>query len=163
MTATGPSLRDVSTGARKSPDCLGWPRKWTPTIYGYRTDVESKVCPIFVTLHKSDDVSATTAYEDALIDHRTVVWYTRSRRTLRSAEVASIVRDEVDLHVFVKKDDAEGTDFYYLGQATASDAEETTMASSGGQSVSVVRMLLSFKQSIPAPLYDYFHPVVTTT
>lgn len=148
-------------GRKEVARLLGWPRKWTPTIYGYRTDVESGVCPIFVTLHKSDDVSATTAYEDALVDHRTMVWYTRSRRTLRSAEVASIVRNEVALHVFVKKDDAEGTDFYYLGQATSSHAEETTMAASGGKSVSVVRMLLTFKESLPAALYDYFHPVVT--
>lgn len=147
-------------GRKETARLLGWPRKWTSTIYGYRVDRPTRSCPIFVTLHKSNEVSASTAYEDAIVDHRTMVWFTRSRRTLASAEVASIVNNEVALHVFVKKDDAEGTDFFYLGQAEAAEAEETTMANADEPPLPVVRMLLKFKQPIPASLYDYFHPVV---
>ncbi|MGO4130905.1 DEAD/DEAH box helicase [Janibacter sp. RAF52] len=150
-------------GRKETARLLTWPRKWTPTIYGYRVDGPTSACPIFVTLHKSEEVSSSTAYEDALVDQRTMVWFTRSRRTLQSAEVATIVANEVDLHVFVKKDDAEGTDFYYLGQATASDAEQTTMPGKDGAALPVVRMKLTFRQDIPSSLYDYFHPVVTGT
>ncbi|MDT0203832.1 DEAD/DEAH box helicase [Nocardioides sp. AE5] len=140
---------------------LGWPRKWTSTIYGYRVDTQTRVCPIFVTLHKSDEISASTAYEDELLDRSTMRWFTRSKRTLSSSEVKSIVANEVDLHVFVKKDDAEGTDFYYLGQATSHDAEQTTMLNDKGESLSVVRMLLRFTSPIDMKLYDYFHPTIT--
>lgn len=147
-------------GRKETARLLGWPRKWTPTIYGYRVDHPTRSCPIFVTLHKSDEVSASTAYEDAIVDQHTMVWFTRSRRTLASAEVASIVANDVDLHVFVKKDDAEGTDFFYLGQAKSAEPEETTMLNSDDKPLPVVRMLLKFEKPIPASLYDYFHPVV---
>ncbi|RHA39533.1 DUF3427 domain-containing protein [Cellulomonas rhizosphaerae] len=139
--------------------CL--PRKWASTIYGYKVDPRSKTCPIFVTLHKSDDVAASTAYEDALLDPSSMLWYTRSRRSLGSAEVKAIVANDVALHVFVKKDDAEGSDFYYLGQATSHQAEETTMAGARGESLSVVRMVLRFAIPIETALYDYFRPTVT--
>ena len=137
------------------------PRKWTSTLYGYRVDRENAVCPIFITLHKSEDVSASTAYEDKLLNSTTVLWYTRSRRTMRSEEVRAIVEGDVELHVFVKKDDAEGVDFYYLGKATAHAAEQTTMPSGTGRQLDVVRMLLKFDQRIDTALFDYFHPVVT--
>ncbi|QIK71537.1 DEAD/DEAH box helicase [Propioniciclava coleopterorum] len=139
---------------------LCWPRKWTSTLYGYRVDRRSGQCAIFVTLHKSEDVSASTAYEDSLLDTSTMLWYTRSRRTLASDEVKAIVANDVALHVFVKKDDAEGTDFYYLGRAEARDAEQTTMM---GQSapLDVVRMHLHFAEPIQSALFDYFHPMLT--
>ena len=137
---------------------LCWPRKWTSTIYGYRTDVETGTCPIFVTLHKSAEVTASTAYEDALLDSSTMLWYTRSKRTLLSNEVRPIVENEVTPYVFVKKDDAEGSDFYFLGRATARNAEQTTMTGGKGEQLDVVRMHLHFDEPIETALYDYFHP-----
>jgi hypothetical protein len=140
---------------------LTMPRKWTSTLYGYKVDRMTGSCPIFVTLHKSDEVAASTAYEDTLLDRHTLLWYTRSRRTLQSEEVRTIVDNEVDLHVFVKKDDAEGMDFYYLGRATSSDAEQTTMPDDKGRHLDVVRMMLRFDQPIESALFDYFHPEIT--
>lgn len=141
---------------------LGWPRKWTSTLYGYKSDAASGACPIFVTLHKSDAISASTAYEDELIDPTTMLWFTRSRRTLDSREVSDIVSGAVHTHVFVKKDDAEGSDFYYLGEGTPSEAVNTTMWDSDGKPVPVVKMNLKFDAPIQAALFDYFHPVVTS-
>lgn len=140
---------------------LNWPRKWTSTLYGYRVNRDTGTCAIFVTLHKADDVAASTAYEDQLLDPSTMLWYTRSRRTLASDEVRAIVNNEVALHVFVKKDDAEGTDFYYLGQARSEAAEQTTMAGDKAQPLDVVRMRLHFDNPIQSALFDYFHPTIT--
>lgn len=136
---------------------LGWPRASATTIYGYKTDVESGVCANFITLHKSDDISATTAYGDELLDTHTMRWFTRSRRTLQSREVAPLVANEVDMHVFVQKDNAE--DFFYLGLADSTDAVETTLP---GRSESIVRMMLHFRNPIDAALFDYFHPLIVT-
>lgn len=147
-------------GRRDAARILGWPRRNTSTIYGYRVDYESRVCPIFVTLHKSDEVTSSTAYEDALVDESRMVWFTRSRRTLRSREVDAIVTNSVDLHVFVKKDDADGSDFYYLGQATAHDARQRKMGPTGAE-LDVVSVGLKFTEPIERSLYDYFHPVIT--
>lgn len=147
------SRRDVSR-------LLGWARSHASTIYGYRTDVASGVCPIFVTLHKADDVEASVAYEDELLDPSTMRWYTRSRRTLESKEVSAIVNHEVVVHVFVQRDDAEGTGFYYLGAAHSEQAEQTTMPGDAGQPLNVVRMILRFEEAIEHSLYDYFHPTL---
>jgi hypothetical protein len=141
---------------------LCWPRKWTSTLYGYRVNRATGTCAIFVTLHKSEDISASTAYEDELLDASALHWFTRSRRTLASDEVKAIVEHDVTNHVFVKKDDAEGTEFFYLGQATAHDVEQTTMPGGGGVALDVVRMNLRFDQPIQASLFDYFHPSLTS-
>lgn len=135
---------------------LSWPRAWASTLYGYRTDVATGYCPIFVTLHKPDDISESTAYEDELLDNSTMRWFTRSRRSLLSGEVAAIVSGEVEPHVFVQKDNAD--DFFYLGRAAAEQAVDTKMADG---KTSVVRMLLKFDEPIDAALFDYFHPLIT--
>jgi hypothetical protein len=90
-----------------------------------------------------------------------MLWYTKSKRRLDSPVEAAIIAGDFDLHVFVKKDDAEGSDFYYLGQATPSDAEQTTMPNDQGQQLDVVRMLLRFEEPIESALFDYFHPEIT--
>lgn len=68
------------------------------------------------------------------------------------------VEGRVAIHVFVKKDDAEGSDHYYLGEAVVDDAEETAMDVDDGQSLSVVAMTLKFDEPIKQGLFDYFHP-----
>ena len=140
---------------------LNWKSNMSSTIYGYKVDPPTRTCPIFVTLHKSDEVSESTAYKDELLDSHTMLWYTRSKRTLQSAEVRAIVDNSVELHVFSKKNDAEGSGHYYLGRATARDPEQTTMPSAAGKELPVVKMHLSFEQPIQAGLFDYFHTNLT--
>lgn len=140
---------------------LDWSSNMYSTIYGYRVDSTTNTCPIFVTLHKSNEVSASTAYEDELLDPRTLLWYSKSKRNLESPDVRPIVDNSVELHVFAKKDDAEGSDFYYLGRAQSAEAEETTMPGSDGRPLSVVRMALRFEEPVNAALFDYFHTAVT--
>lgn len=140
---------------------LGWATNMYSTMYGYRVDRATETCAVFVTMHKSRDVGASTAYEDKLVDPQNLLWYTRSRRTLASEEVRLIVENEVELHVFAKKDDAEGSDFYYLGRAKSSSPEQTTMRGSKGQDLPVVRMNLRFDEPMKIALFDYFHPTLT--
>ncbi len=137
---------------------LGWPRKVSSTIYGVKTDTTLGVCAIFVTLEKSDEVTASTAYQDRLLDRSTMRWFTKSNRRLTSKDVEPIVGNSVELHVFVKKDDAEGSSHYYLGQATAAEALETSMSGAEGVQLPVVTMLLRFREQISQGLFDYFAP-----
>jgi len=138
---------------------LGWARATASTIYGVKTDVDLGVCAIFVTLEKSDEVAVSTAYQDQLLDLTTMRWFTKSNRTMRSRDVAPIVEGRVQLHVFVKKDDADGGDHYYLGQATAHEATDTTMPGAHGVPLPVVTMLLRFDSPITQGLFDYFSPL----
>ncbi|WP_130178424.1 DUF3427 domain-containing protein [Cryobacterium sp. SO1] len=135
---------------------LNWKSNQQSTIYGYKVDTFSNSCPIFVTYHKGDEVSESTNYGDAFLNPSTLTWYTRSRRTLASSEVKSIVENRLPLHVFAKKDDAEGTDFYYLGKAMSQDARQTTMSRSGGHDLDVVSMTLALASPIESSLYEYF-------
>jgi len=141
---------------RDAARIVGWPRSTSSTIYGYKTDAALGVATIFVTLHKNEDVAASTAYEDALLDLSSMRWFSKSNRTMMSPDVAPIVQGAVDLHVFVKKDDAEGSDHYYLGCASAHDPIETTMPDSDGEQLRVVRMTLHFEKPVRQGLFDYF-------
>jgi hypothetical protein len=125
-------------------------------MYGYKVDVFSNTCPIFVTYHKGADVSESTQYEDEFLNPSTLTWFTRSRRTLASDEVKAIVENRLPLHVFAKKDDAEGTDFYYLGRAQSQDARQTKMAGGSGSRLDVVSMTLGLESPIESSLYEYF-------
>ena len=55
--------------------------------------------------------------EMSFLSQDVLKWYTRSSRTLESEEVKQIIdakENHIDVHIFVKKDDDEGSDFYYL-------------------------------------------------
>jgi len=138
---------------------LCWPRNFMSTIYGYKVDPSTMSCPIFVTYHKAEEVTASTDYGDELLDHSTMRWFTRSRRRLNSGEVIPIVANSVAIHVFVKKNDSEGADFFYLGRAHSEDAINTTMP--GDPSLSVVQMNLKFERPVLPEIYDYFERSIT--
>lgn len=134
---------------------LNWKSNQQSTIYGYKVDFVSNSCPIFITYHKGDDVSASTRYEDEFINESALTWYTRSRRTLKSGEVKAIAENHLPLHLFAKKDDAEGTDFYYLGKAKSTDAREQHMPDGNGRDLDVVRMRLDMSSPIETSLFEY--------
>lgn len=134
---------------------LNWEKNEQSTMYGYKVDYTSQSCPIFITYHKKEDVSASTAYGDEFLNESTLHWFTRSRRTLHSGEVKAIVENRVPLHLFAKKDDAEGTDFYYLGKAHSSDPQQTKMQGSNNTSLDVVTMTLGMESPLERSLYEY--------
>lgn len=134
---------------------LNWKSDQKGTMYGYKVDEFSKTCPIFVTYHKDEDVSASTSYEDKFTNETTLRWFTRSKRTLQSKEVQAITTNSIPLYLFAKKDDAEGTDFYYLGVASSSDPVQTEMPGDNGQSLDVVTMDLNLESAIDPAMYDY--------
>ena len=137
---------------------LNWNNDEGSTIYGYKT--KHQTCPIFVTYHKHDEIEASTKYQENFINSEVLTWSTRSRRTLESEEVKTILeadRLKIDLHVFVKKDDADGTEFYYLGKAhpDQKSAVQASMLDKNNESISVVHMNLLLENSVESKLYGY--------
>lgn len=125
------------------------------TIYGYKTDDATRTCPIFVTYHKEDDITDSTKYEDEFLDPQTLRWFTRSKRTTKSPEVKKIIEDNYPLFVFVKKSDAEGTDFIYLGEATHSNVVQQQMPGGNGSKLDVVQMDLTLEHPLNENLFNY--------
>lgn len=134
---------------------FGWTKNASSTLYGYRANYTQGVCPIFVTYHKSGEISASTAYGDQFVDQATMLWYTRSNRTLDRREENAIATNQVRPEVFVKRDDTDGGDFYYLGRATAADANDSQMVDSDGNEIPVVTMHLELETPVAASLYEY--------
>lgn len=99
---------------------LNWPLDVSAPMYGYR--VGEKECPIFITYRKEDDQQRNAIYDNQLQNGQSLRWYTRSPRHLSSPEVQRLLataggRPLIKLHLFVKRSDAVGKEFYYLGPA----------------------------------------------
>ena len=100
---------------------LNWPLDVSAPMYGYR--VAESECPIFITYHKKSPKQRNAIYDNQLQDGQSLRWYTRSPRHLSSAEVQRLLagvdegHQREKLHLFVKRSDAVGKQFYYLGTA----------------------------------------------
>jgi superfamily II DNA or RNA helicase/HKD family nuclease len=135
---------------------LNWHQDESSTIYGYKT--KHNTCAIFVTYHKSDEVDESIAYGDEFLSQNVLRWFTRSNRTLDSAEVQTIinaVENNIDINIFVKKDNDEGGDFYYIGKAQPDKDSVLQTVMNDEQRKPVVRMNMILEQSVERKLYYY--------
>ena len=137
---------------------LNWAKDESSTIYGYRTKYNT--CPIFVTYHKKEEVDSSVAYGDEFLSPELFRWFTRSKLTLESNEVKTILAAEesgLDIHLFTKKDDGEGFDFYYLGQTSIvkQSPKEETMYDKNEKEIPVVTMNMVLEQPVQYDIYHY--------
>lgn len=99
---------------------LNWEKDVSAPMYGYR--VGEKECPIFITYKKDSEDRRNAKYRNDLQNGKSLRWYTRSPRHIDSDEVQRLLaKDEmgnykIKLHLFVKRSDADGKGFYYLGE-----------------------------------------------
>ncbi|UEX90310.1 DUF3427 domain-containing protein [Staphylococcus ratti] len=124
------------------------------TVYGYK--VKEDMIPIFVTYHKQDDISETTQYEDEFLSQNEMKWFTKSNRKMMTEEVQKILHHQETnrtIYVFVQKEDAEGTQFYYLGTAHVIQGTEEQTAMPNG--APVVTMHLGLKTPVRDDIYRY--------
>lgn len=91
---------------------LNWDKDISATVYGYRT--KENITPCFVTYHKSHEIEDSINYNDYFVNPSIFAWESRSNRKLESNEIQNVINSERIL-LFVKKEDAEGTDFYFMG------------------------------------------------
>ncbi|PKE34870.1 hypothetical protein CW695_11420 [Macrococcoides caseolyticum] len=60
-----------------------------------------------------------------------------------------------DLHLFVKKEDAENSDFYYLGKVNYIAESSINDVMADDNKLSVVRMDLKLQHPVPKGIYNY--------
>ena len=95
---------------------LCWEKNEEGTINGYTFRDSDWV--IFVRYDKPSSVAASMRYRDELVTRDQFVWYTQNNRTLNSKDYQRLSQFDPAtqrIHLFVKKEDSEGTDHYYLG------------------------------------------------
>ena len=130
---------------------LNWEKDISSTVYGYRT--HNSVTPCFVTYHKSDDIDDSINYNDHFINPSVFAWESRSNRKLESKEIQNLI-SSARILLFVKKEDGEGTDFYYLGDVSIipDSIQQSTMQVSKKP---VVHFKFKLEQPVIENLYNY--------
>lgn len=135
---------------------LNYPQNREGTLNGYA--IVEGTCPIFVTYNKRDDISANTKYEDRFISPQQFSWMTRARVRLNSNQVMRIMDDKTRKLLFVKKSDAEGKDFYYLGDLSViGKPAETTIKNDEGKELPIVNFQFLLDEPVEAKLYEYLN------
>jgi superfamily II DNA or RNA helicase/HKD family nuclease len=136
---------------------LNWELNEEATVYGYK--IKNGSAPLFVNYHKADDISETTKYEDGFMNPSEFKWMTKSNRTLESNDVKQLRDKENPLSIllFVKKDNGEGTDFYFIGQVDPKEDSfnQVTMKDKNGNDVPVVKIEYVLKKPVEDHLYTY--------
>ena len=119
-----------------------------------------KKCPVFVTYEKAEDISSSTKYKDYFINNTRFNWMSKNKRYLNSPDVEAILNQEnnnIQIELFIKKDDNEGTDFYYIGNMKTDyeSKEQTQIPNEKGQMLPVVNLQFDIEPSVPQNLYSY--------
>jgi SOS-response transcriptional repressor LexA len=128
-------------------------------VGGYLVSSDNKHCPIFSTLHKAEDISESTKYEDKFINSSIFQYMSKSNRRKSSKDVQSILgfNGSIRLPLFIKKNDDEGDDFYYMGEVDPilDKVQETKMKNDSGKQIPVVRLWLNLKTSVATSIFNY--------
>lgn len=133
-------------------------------VGGYLVSPDNAHCPIFVNYHKEEDISESTKYEDEFVNDKEFDWMSKSNRTLSSNDVQSILGQNgpIRLPLFIKKNNDEGMDFYYMGQLSPNldQIEQTTMPNDHGKQLSVVKIRFNLNTPVAQNIYEYLHEKV---
>jgi SOS-response transcriptional repressor LexA len=133
-------------------------------VGGYLVSSDNSHCPIFVNYHKEDNISESTKYEDQFVNNKEFDWMTKSNRTLRSNDVQSILgqNGHIRLPLFIKKNNDEGMDFYYMGEVSPKldKVQQSTMLNDQGKQLPVVKIRFIMINPVTPTIYDYLHESV---
>ncbi|MFN7495556.1 MAG: DUF3427 domain-containing protein [Cyclobacteriaceae bacterium] len=130
-------------------------------VGGYLVSPDNAHCPIFVNYHKEDHISESTKYEDEFVNNKEFDWMSKSNRTLNSNDVQSILghNGPIRLPLFIKKNNDEGMDFYYMGDVRPmlDQVQQTTMPNDQGKQLSVVKIRFNLNNPVTSTMYNYLH------
>ncbi len=128
-------------------------------VGGYIVNSDKSNCPIFVNYHKEEGISDTTKYEDEFLNEFEFQWMSKSKRKLNSPDVIAIRNSHngLRLPLFIKKNNDEGTEFYYMGDVTPQKEsfEQTSMPNETGKPVSVVKVIFDMEVPVKHDMYKY--------
>jgi hypothetical protein len=129
-------------------------------VGGYMVEKNQRDCAIFVNYHKEEDISESTKYHDRFTSRNEFIWMSKNKRKLNSPDVSEILsqkENQMRIPLFVKKNNSEGVEFYYLGNINVikNSAIEKYMNDANGKQVSVVEMTFSLEHPVEKSLYDY--------
>ena len=136
---------------------LNWPANEEGTLNGGR--VKMNKCPIFVNYHKADDDESEVKYMDEFLSADVFKWCSTKNRKITAKDISPIVNStdsNIKVHLFVKKHNGEGKDFYYLGEVEVDpkSAQNDTLIDKG-KAYSVATMNMILEQPVQYDIYHY--------
>lgn len=136
---------------------LNYEKNEEGTLNGGR--VRDQICPIFVNYHKNDEDGLETNYMDEFLSSEVFKWCSTKNRTTESKAIEPIINSskyDIDVHLFAKKHNGEGKDFYYLGKTNVDpDSAENTQLFEQGASYPVVTMNFELEHPVQPSIYHY--------
>jgi SOS-response transcriptional repressor LexA len=128
-------------------------------VGGYLVSPDNEHCPIFVNYHKEEHISESTKYEDEFVNNKEFDWMSKSNRTLSSNDVQSILghKGPIRLPLFIKKNNDEGMDFYYMGEVSPelNQIVQTTMLNDSGKQLPVVKIRFNLDVPVSSNMFNY--------
>ena len=123
-------------------------------IGGYK--VKYNTCPIFVTYNKSEDISETINYNDRFITRQSFSWMSRNNRRVTSSELEPIINyTDLDIELFIQKNNDEGIEFYYIGKLTPIDHKQL-FRTINDKEQPIVNFTFEIETEVKDELYSYF-------
>ncbi|KGR76163.1 DUF3427 domain-containing protein [Ureibacillus sinduriensis] len=135
---------------------LNWDKNEEGTLNGGR--IKNGTCPIFVNYHKNEEDSAAK-YLDEFLSNDLFQWCSTKNRTVMAKDINPIVHSTengVAVHLFVKKHNGEGKDFYYLGPVSVdSESAKNQKLEDEGVHYGVVTMNMLLETPVQYDIYHY--------
>lgn len=137
---------------------LNWGKDLSSTMYGMKR-IEDNVC-IFVTYHKveaedgNEYVEGKPNYADEFIDNRIFAWDSQIGRGPDSTYMKD-VKGAKYKHLFVKKNDDEGNDYYYMGMFDVASVEKGTKNDKSGKPRDITKVKFRLHDLVRDDLLNY--------
>ena len=137
---------------------LNWESNEESVIYGYKRDLKTNTCPIFVTYQKVKEEGSTTDYQDRFIDNYQFNWQSKDGKVLNKDETLQDIKNSdkngLLIPLFIMKSDNEGGNFYYVGNCSVADIYQSNHETKKGVRP-IVNVLFNMNPPIKDELLNY--------
>lgn len=137
---------------------LNWGSNEESVMYGYKKDSKTNTCPIFVTYQKNKLDGSTTNYEDRFIDNYQFYWQSKDGKELEKDETLKYIKDSNNnglwIPLFIMKSDNEGGNFYYMGNCSVKEIEQSSHQTAKGERP-IVNVIFNVKPPVKDEILIY--------
>lgn len=137
---------------------LNWGKDLSSTMYGMKR-VGDDVA-VFVTYHKGDAgeekeyLDGKPDYADEFINNQVFMWDSQIGKGPDSSYMQD-VKEAARKHLFIKKSDAEGTDFYYMGQFDIIEIKADKKKDNSGRLKDISKVQFQMRDAVRDDLLEY--------
>lgn len=137
---------------------LNWGKDFSSTIYGMKR-IKDNVC-IFVTYDKvvaadeQEYLDGKPDYADQFVNNQTFMWDSQMGKDPDSSYMQD-VKEAMHKHLFIKKSDAEGSDFYYMGEFDIVHIQSDKKKDKNGKLKDIAKVELKMHDLVREDLFKY--------